>query len=222
VTRGLILDLDDTLYLERDFVRSGFLAVAEEASTTGVDASEIFEFLWAGFIQGGRGDAFDRLAVRWPEIGQRVGVASLVRTYRVHQPLIEMSDPGFPQMARDHIAVLGLITDGTVSTQMNKLRALGLENTFDVRVITGAWGPGFYKPNHRAFESVESSLGLAGPRLIYVADNPAKDFVAPNERGWESVRIRRQGQLHENAEPDGSHAAPRHEVRSLSEVLEIL
>jgi putative hydrolase of the HAD superfamily len=35
---------------------------------------------------------------------------------------------------------------------------------------------------------------------VYVADNPAKDFVAPRALGWATVRVRRAGSLHQRVE----------------------
>jgi putative hydrolase of the HAD superfamily len=31
---------------------------------------------------------------------------------------------------------------------------------------------------------------------MYIADNPAKDFIAPFDLGWKTVRIKREGGLH--------------------------
>ncbi len=36
-----------------------------------------------------------------------------------------------------------------------------------------------------------------------MADNPAKDFVAPHRLGWRTVRVRRAGGLHAE-EPSGA------------------
>ncbi len=32
--------------------------------------------------------------------------------------------------------------------------------------------------------------------MVYVGDNPLKDFEAPNQMGWTTVRIRRHHSLH--------------------------
>ena len=55
---GVAFDLDDTLYLERDYVRSGFRAVAEYAVRgADVSAEDAFTFLWHDFLAGVRGSA---------------------------------------------------------------------------------------------------------------------------------------------------------------------
>ena len=47
-----------------------------------------------------------------------------------------------------------------------------------------------------AARAVERRLGLSGAELVYVADNAAKDFLAPRRLGWATVQIRRPGALH--------------------------
>jgi hypothetical protein len=60
VTRGVIvLDIDDTLYLERDYIRSGLSAVSEWA-TDELGLSGLFDHAWSEFERGHRGDLFDR------------------------------------------------------------------------------------------------------------------------------------------------------------------
>ena len=84
---GVVFDLDDTLYLERDYVKSGFRAVAETAvQGSGVGAAEAFDFLWDGFLEGSRGSSFDALLERYPELAQNVEVVALVKRYREHAP----------------------------------------------------------------------------------------------------------------------------------------
>ena len=60
---GVVFDIDDTLYLERDYVRSGFRAVGEHvARSTGVDGFSDLAF--ALFEQGLRGHIFDETLLR--------------------------------------------------------------------------------------------------------------------------------------------------------------
>lgn len=77
--RGVVFDLDDTLYLERDFVKSGFLAVAAVvASAVGSQEEEIFSFLWNLFQAGVRRDTFDRLLQAYPEARRSLEIEDLV------------------------------------------------------------------------------------------------------------------------------------------------
>lgn len=217
--QGLILDLDDTLYLERDYVHSGFSALAAQVSDRGGSEAEILDFLWSGFEKGVRGNAFDLLREHFPEVGSRYGVEEMVEIYRGHHPSIELLEPDTVDEIRAVPVAVGLISDGWPGSQELKIAALGLFDMFDVIVLTGVWGSQFWKPDHRGFAHVEAELGLPGDELVYVADNPRKDFVAPNARGWMTVRLRRQGQLHHDVEPPSVEHAPALEIGELEGIL---
>ena len=87
--RGVVFDMDDTLYLERDYVRSGFHAVSEQLP----DSGRAFSRLWEWFETGVRGDTFDRLLKAEPQWATRVTTAALVNVYRSHRPQIELLSP---------------------------------------------------------------------------------------------------------------------------------
>ena len=220
---GVVLDLDDTIYLERDYVRSGFQHLAAHlADRSERDAPDIFTFLGGAFETGVRGNSFDLLLAEFPDLGETISVAEMVQIYRLHLPDIDVEDRESIDRLSDNYAALGLITDGAAASQRLKLQALGLEGLFHPAVLTDEWGVEFRKPHHRAFAHVESTLGLPGERLAYVGDNPAKDFIAPNERGWFSVRLRAEGQLHVRTEATTPIALPAHEISAMSELLAVL
>ena len=59
--KAIIFDLDDTLYSERDFVLSGFQAVANWASgNLGISQEEGYATLFNLYIEGVRNNTFDR------------------------------------------------------------------------------------------------------------------------------------------------------------------
>jgi putative hydrolase of the HAD superfamily len=194
--RGWVFDIDDTLYLESDYVMSGFMAVGRWIKA----AHGIHNFAEAAiarFERGARGTTFN-LALA--DIGVEAHawlVAQMVREYRTHAPEIALPDD-----ARSFITRLvgtmpiAIISDGPLDSQSRKVTALGLNAITNVVLLTDRWGPQFSKPHERAFCEVESALNLRNEQLIYFADNPAKDFHCPHARGWQTVRIRRPGGQH--------------------------
>jgi len=66
VTRGVVFDMDDTLYSERDYVRSGFGVVAQHAASTTDEATILFAWLWSAFEAGRRDDTIDGLFGAFP------------------------------------------------------------------------------------------------------------------------------------------------------------
>ena len=197
MTPVVVFDLDDTLYLERDFVRSGFAAVgAWLAAHHGVGDFE--RHAWELFLAGRRGDVFDRAL---PELNldpQPALIRRLVALYREHVPQIRLEPAAADLLAdlsgRCRLAVL---TDGYPDTQRRKIAALALETWCDPVVCTDQWGRAHWKPSPRGFQHIQRAFETAPERCIYVGDNPAKDFRAPKALGWRTVRVRH---------PQGEHA----------------
>jgi putative hydrolase of the HAD superfamily len=215
----VVFDVDDTLYLERDYVRSGFDAVGRWLETHhGVrDAATVF---WARFERGERGHIFDGGLDDLGVTGDDALVRDLVEVYRSHTPNIGLLDDARACLdAVAPVADLAVITDGPVASQRAKIAALGLERWVPLLVVTGEHGPEFGKPADAAYVAVESHFEVPPSRCAYVADNPAKDFVAPHRRGWRTVRVRRDGSLHHAVDCD---PPVDHEVPDLADVPRLL
>ena len=222
---GVVFDLDDTLYFERHYVASGFRSVACMLSrSVGIEAETIYSYLVGLFRAGHRGQSFDRLVEQFPDISHAYTVQQLVDAYRNHTPRIRL----LPKVGtllhslRNAGVRLGLISDGSVASQRAKVEALRLNSRLDLIVLTEVWGKDYWKPHPRAFQYVEEVWGLRGPSLVYVGDNPAKDFVTPNRMGWRTVRLRLPGQLHYEEEPPEPLFAPEVEVSSVTELAKVL
>ena len=197
MTGGLVFDVDDTLYLERDYVLSGFRCVGQHLhSTLGVEG--FTDRAWRRFLNGGRNDIFDRtLEDLGAEFNARL-IAELVEVYRNHVPDIELLPDSRRclEAVRSSGIAMGIVTDGPSSSQHAKIKALGLEHYAEVVVVTADLGPGRSKPHLAPFQAVQQRLGMEGPFLTYVADNPTKDFLAPARLGWRTLRVRREAALH--------------------------
>jgi putative hydrolase of the HAD superfamily len=195
-TTTVVFDLDDTLYLECDYVRSGFRAVADEIGLTLPALRETaFEMLYTDFLDGNRGHNFERLVAALPAMGTAVSVTRMIEIYRGHTPDIQPM-PGAEQLLGELSArriACGLITDGWQHQQIAKLDALRLRPFFN-RIIANETTDRF-KPDSRSFLQMQHDLGADGRRCWYVADNPSKDFIAPRQLGWKSIRLKRPGQL---------------------------
>jgi putative hydrolase of the HAD superfamily len=201
-------DLDDTLYLERYFVKSGLRAVAHYLEKNGIIAAEnFFPTAWDLFEQGHRGTIFNQTfeslgVVIFPE-----QISQLVSVYREHQPDIYPHTPALQllQTLREQGVVLGLISDGPLLMQQNKLKALKLENYFTHIIFTGAYGLDWAKPSTLAFQELMNRAKMRGNNCQYIADNPKKDFLGPNNLGWRTIRIRHPAGIyyHESPPPGG-------------------
>jgi putative hydrolase of the HAD superfamily len=216
----VVFDLDDTLYLERDYVDSGFHAVgtwcAERLGIEGID-----KLAQSLFVQGKRKNIFNAVLERLGVDRDTETILEMVRIYREHTPNIKLLPDAVECLTRlEDRVYLGLLSDGNPVSQRAKIEALGLQSRFDATVITGEWGIEFFKPHVRGYQYLESQLDMCRDRFIYVADNPLKDFFAPQAMGWNAIRVRRPAGLHEHQEC--SPKLVRFEVANLKTVPDLI
>jgi putative hydrolase of the HAD superfamily len=199
-TKLIVLDVDDTLYLERDYVQSGFMAVGKWVGANfGVNG--FGEAAWSLFEEGTRGDTFNQAAAKLGLDLLGEDVRNMVGVYREHTPEIFLASDAHDYIIACHRAKLhiAVITDGPASSQAAKVKALGLARWCDPIILTARLGEGKGKPDPRSFELAAASVDVAPEQCLYIADNPHKDFVAPMALGWQSIRMIRAGGLHADA-----------------------
>jgi putative hydrolase of the HAD superfamily len=214
--RAVIFDLDDTLYPECAFEFSGYHAVADAFADVLGDPDATRSELHELFDRGRRKQIFNELLVRRGLEGDLDRLVPLmVHTYRTHTPTIELHADALAALRglRESFS-LGLITDGHSETQWNKIDALFLRPRVHEIIVTSDIGPEFAKPHTKAFEMMVQCLGVEPPECAYVADNPQKDFVAPNELGWLTIRIVRDDGIYRDAEV-AAGGEPDHTITSL-------
>ncbi len=216
----IVFDLDDTLYLERDYVRSGFLAAGALVDAR-FGSRGFSDAAWALFLEGMRGDIFNRALDSIGIPAPPSLIQELIDAYRSHHPDIALAED-VPQCMNELYSKyhLALISDGPVLSQENKARALQLDRWIGPNFFTGSWGEKFYKPHPRAFLAVQDHTGCRSNECMYVADNPKKDFTAPTKLGWATVRIRREGGMH--SQTISHEYEPDHELRDLRGLTQIV
>jgi len=189
--RGIVFDLDDTLYKERDFLESGFSAIVEHLpSDLQVEALQKMVSWWEN-----GGNVFQKAMDIFPF---QLTIPEMLEIYRTHPPEISL-DPSvsllLKEIKRNGIPV-GLLTDGRSITQRNKVAALGLADFFDAIVVSEEVGS--EKPTMKNFEVVAKRLNVM--QSIYIGDNTSKDFLSPNELGWTTVCLIDDGSnIHEQS-----------------------
>src|SRR5665213_593997 len=118
---AIVLDLDDTLALEVEFVRSGFGAVSY-AWREYVPEAVTQRLCWEAF-RSSRHGVLDR-------VGQQLGldddvVMAAVDTYRTHRPAIALCPDADRFLDRVGLKRLAVVSDGNPRTQSMKVEALG-------------------------------------------------------------------------------------------------
>ena len=216
---AIVLDIDDTLYLERDYVHSGFDAVGQWARVE-LGIENFASLAWAAFEAGTRGQIFDEALRSCGHTCDAAVIAEMVVRYREHAPGISLAADALDALERWHRPLaLAAVTDGPLASQRAKAIALRLDRWIPFVVYTATLGRGKGKPHPAAFELVQERLGVRGTSCVYVADNPSKDFLAPKQLGWRTVRVRRPLALHAGVDngPDVDH-----EITSFDELLLVM
>ncbi len=181
--KGVVFDLDDTLYSEKEYVRSGYCAVENYIGVSGVT-----DKMWCYFEAGK--PAIDSYL---SEIGCSDEKEACLRVYREHKPDIHLYDGVIDtlQALKDAGIKIGIITDGRVDGQKNKIEALGFSKLVDDIIITDELGGvQFRKPNDISFRIMQNRWRIPFESMVYVGDNLNKDFQAPKQLGMKAIWVK--------------------------------
>jgi putative hydrolase of the HAD superfamily len=109
---------------------------------------------------------------------------------------------------------LGLITNGTVRAQAQKLDLLGLRRYFQTVIVSEAVGA--KKPHPAIFESALAGVGVAAAHAWFVGDHPENDILGASRAGLRTVWLA-------SVHPwPPEHALPHYQIDSLRELVPLI
>ncbi|MCW3019091.1 MAG: uncharacterized protein JWN10_1399, partial [Solirubrobacterales bacterium] len=182
-------DLDDTLYPEKEFVESGFRAVASVLHERfQVNEDDALKAMSTSLAENGRGRQFDDVVARF-ELTRRQSVKELVSVYRHHVPSISLPAASGATLAQLRPRPLYVVTDGHKIVQQNKITALGIAPLLRHAYITHRYGIAKRKPSTYVFELMIRRERCRPQDVLYVGDDPSKDFRALRPLGVRTVRV---------------------------------
>jgi putative hydrolase of the HAD superfamily len=220
--KAVLFDLDDTLYLESEFFRSGFRAVADElCRRQKQDPEQIVAMLERFHHNESRTGVFQKLAhrLKFPEDW----IPGLVETFRNHEPSISPCADAVRclQCLRGRFKT-GCVTDGWKEVQRRKLKALNITQYFDVLIVCDDHGREHWKPHAFAFQWCCNALQLKPDQVVFVGDNPDRDIAGAKRAGLRCVQIRRKQGYSWNASCAEQADATIENLDELSAILETL
>ncbi|MDI3546986.1 MAG: putative hydrolase of the superfamily [Halanaerobiales bacterium] len=191
--KALIFDLDDTLYYELEYVKSGFRAVSNYISARyDLSAKDFYNKLLTVLDEEGRGKTFDLTLAHFGLPGAEV--ERMVNIYRKHKPdNLRL----YPDVERVFAGLkgnykLGLITDGNFTVQWNKIKELGLNKLIEEIIVTDDYGVDRRKPSSFAYLKLLERFNVNPEEAVYIGDNPEKDFITARRLGMKTIRIIRE------------------------------
>ena len=208
----VVFDLDDTLYKEIDFVKSAYIYISNYINVRfNLDLSRNIEKCLAGEV-----DFFDLINSKLPP-EQRLSIDKYLELYRFHYPEISLSRDAsvFLDKIISYNIDFSIITDGRSISQRNKIRALGLYKRAKNIIISEETG--FEKPHLNNYKILDRIYH--NKKLIYVADNPFKDFLAPNSLNWNTICLIDNGlNIHTQEFDLNIDYLPKSKVNHLTEI----
>ncbi len=223
--KAVIFDLDDTLISEDEYIRSGFTAVSQFLRDMyGWDERMTARQLYDLYLEDPK-NVFNRLLSAHDIRYKDNEILELVEVYREHTPNVHFYPdvkPAFYAL-KDKGIKLGLLSDGYAVTQRKKLTVLGVngKKMFDKIIITDELGRDYWKPDPRPFIMMKEAFMADWSDMVYVVDNPEKDFFIGRDFPIVTVRIMRENSVYENSPyREGYRETAR--INSLNDILKII
>ena len=208
----LVLDLDDTLYLEYDYQTSGLKYVENKIL-------DLYKIDLKGKLLELRDQGTNDIFLELTKILNipLTSKDSFLMMYRYHKPDISLSSENkkFIKFALNNFRQVAILTDGRSVSQRLKLNSLGL---LQIPVfISEEWSS--RKPDKKMFIGIMNTFPYCS-QFCYIGDNITKDFIAPNALNWISICLRaNKKNVHfKHTNKVKNEYLPKFWVESLSEI----
>ncbi|MFY0758461.1 HAD family hydrolase [Metabacillus dongyingensis] len=196
--KAIVFDMDDTLYYEKDYVKSGFKEI-EKWIIERYHVEGFYNVAIDIFNKGERkyifNETLNQLNIKYNE----ESIENLINIYRLHNPSITLLNDS--KWVLDHLhkkVKVGLISDGYFDVQANKVHALGIKDQFDSIVLSDQFGRAHWKPSYKPYELTVKNLEVSHSECMYIGDNVIKDFITAKKLGWKTVHIEREIGVYKN------------------------
>lgn len=217
--KAIIFDLDDTLILEEDYVKSGFNEVAKVISKNyQLSFLEVINKMHCLYNVGNKrifNEVLENFEIEYNEDL----IKKLINIYRNHYPSIALLDEAkniINWLQRKEYQ-LGIITDGYKETQIQKIKKLNLCDMFDNIIVTDLLGKNFWKPHKLPYNLMKRKMNVKYIEMIYIGDNEKKDFITANQLGITTVKIKRPDGVYNEIDMPKEYKA-KYEIEKLEEL----
>ena len=186
----IIFDLDETLYQEKNFVISGFFEVSDFLyEKLCLNKKKTILYLLKTFNKYGRKKIFDKL-LKEKNVYNKSLLKKVISKYRAHEPNISLTSINYKFLKKlSNKYNLYLVTDGNKIVQRNKIKSLKISSLFKKIFITHQYGTINSKPSIYCFKKIKELENCFWKELIYIGDDPIKDFVNLNKKGVITARL---------------------------------
>jgi putative hydrolase of the HAD superfamily len=186
----IVFDLDDTLYDETEYVKSGFRQVARHLNITyAIDEHQAYSQMLDILKQKGRGNIFNEVLAAHGLLSKK-HVRDCLSVYRLHHPQISLPESAVQCLFRFKDYPTYIVTDGNKLVQFRKVQALGLFGKVKKVFITHRYGIDKSKPSPYCFLKIQQLEKTTPDNILYIGDNAKKDFIGIKPLGFKTIRVR--------------------------------
>jgi len=185
--RGVAFDLDETLAVPK---RDRETLLEEAVSATNAPPITRQEYLTAhrnNLTEETREPIFKDVLAQYDET--ETNPATLTAAYR--QAVTEALNPipGAEKLIEElkETYQVGLLTNGPIKAQREKIDRLQWNTLFPVALVTGELPAG--KPHPDAFSALLSELGTTPEETVYIGDTPRDDIGGATNAGMIAVQV---------------------------------
>ena len=233
--KAVVFDLDYTLVYEYEFIVSGYRYMSLRLEgRLGYAPREIEDRMWE-LTKEKYAYVFNRLFDSYGVSYSDEELKELIAEYRNHPADLQFYPDGYPALKglKDRGMLTGIISDGDPARQRNKIRSAikGLPEDekrretdywFDEIILNDEFGgPQYRKPDPHGYREMARRLGIDPSEMIYVGDNPAKDFHIAAELPIRTARIIRENGIYNDREYLDGIRETWH-LESLTDILDIV
>ena len=213
--RGIIFDIDDTLYCRQDML----IKAAE--IVLGVKIPNWQEFMRVYYeksdvnmqmLESGEVSTHDINGWRYNETFRLLGLpykpqdgGKAADTYLELQTHMQVSDELakiLDTISSDPSIKIGILTAGESKHQWNKVDMLGLDRWFDRENIIVSGDTPYMKPDIELFRMFEANFGLTPSDLWMIGDSYKHDIKGALDAGWHALWINRRFLGKQEVTPD--------------------
>lgn len=217
----IVFDLDDTLYNEIDYVKSGFREASKYfANKYQLDVDYFLNIMIENLEKHGRGKVFDNTLKHF-NILNKLNIKKSISIYRNHLPNIQL--PEESQSILKHYKKLNiplyLVTDGNKIVQYNKIKSLNIKKYFNKVFITHRYGVKNAKPSPYCFIKIADKEKVDYSDIVYIGDNIKKDFIGIKPLGFRTICLE-NGMFKNLVLPSNHHAEIN--INNLTEIQNII
>lgn len=184
----VIFDLDDTLYNRKDFVVNGLKNVSNLicSKNKNLNENKIYKILKKLYFNKKEKKIFDYL-IKIKKINN-IKKNECLNEYRYGKRKIKIYTDA-TKVLNNYKKKCYLLTDGNKYMQRYKIKLLKIKKYFKKIFITNDYGIRYQKPSLHCFNKIKIIENCSYKEMVYVGDNPFKDFVNCNRVGINTIRL---------------------------------